>query len=41
MKMRDSSGDPVVKTLLPKLGAWVQSLVRKLRSHMPHAAKKK
>ena len=29
-------GSPVVKTLLSLQGAQVQSLVRELRSHMPH-----
>jgi len=26
-------GNPVVKTLLPLQGVWVQSMVRELRSH--------
>ena len=29
-------GSPVVRTVLPLQGAWVQSLVRKLRSHKLH-----
>ena len=28
-------GGPVVKTALPLEGAWIQSLVWELRSHMP------
>ena len=31
----------VVKTVLQMLGPWVQSLVGKLRSHMPHSVAKK
>ena len=35
-------GGPVVKMLLlPMYGAWVQSLVRELRSYIPHGKKKK
>ena len=34
-------GGPVVKTVLPMQGAWVQSLVRELRSHMLHSTAKK
>ena len=35
-------GGPVVKMLLlPMYGAWVQSLVRELRSYIPHGGKKK
>ena len=33
-KSRDLPGGPVVKTPAANAGAWVQSLVRKLRSHM-------
>lgn len=36
----DFSDGPVVKTL-PFQGAWVQSLVGKLRSHMLHGVAKK
>ena len=36
----DFSDGPVVKTL-PLQGAWVQSLVGELRSHMQHAVAKK
>ena len=41
--IRDFLGGPVVKTLLPMKGVRVQSLVREIRSHMPHgkAEKKK
>ena len=39
---RDFPGDPVVKTLCFSCrGAWVQSLVQKLRSHMPLSQEKK
>ena len=31
----DFPGSPVVKTVLPKQGAQVQSLIRELRAHMP------
>ena len=34
-------GGPVVKTAFPLQGAWVQSLVRELRSHMLIHCKKK
>ena len=37
---RDFTGDPVVKTALPVQEAWVRSLVRELRSHMPYGAAK-
>ena len=36
---RDFPGAPVVKTVLPMQGVWVRSLVRELRSHMPHGKK--
>jgi len=36
----DFHGGPVVQTLLPLQGAWVQSLVRELRSGMPHGVEK-
>ena len=32
--MGDFSGCPVVDFMLPMQGAWVQSLVKELRSHM-------
>ena len=35
------SGSPLVKTLLPIQGVWVQSLVRELRSCMPYGMAKK
>ena len=39
---RDFPGGPVVKTLCFSCrGAWVQSLVQKLRSHMPLSQEKK
>ena len=31
----DFPGGPVAKTVFPTQGAWVQSLVRELDSHMP------
>ena len=34
-------GGPVVKTALSMQGVWVQSLVRKLRSHMSYGVAKK
>ena len=34
-------GGPVVKTAFPMQGVQVWSLVRKLRSHMPHSMAKK
>ena len=37
----DFPDGPVVKTLLPLQGAWVQSLDRELRSHKPHGMAKK
>ena len=38
--MGEFPGGPVVKTLLlPMHGAWVQSLVRELRSYIPHGKK--
>ena len=37
----DFPGGPVVKTLLPEQGAWVQSLVRELSSCMLCSKKKK
>ena len=30
-------GGPVIDSMLPMQGAWVQSLVGELRSHIPHA----
>ena len=33
---RDVPGDPVVKTSPPKAGVWVRSLVRELKSQVPH-----
>ena len=38
---QDFPGSPVVETALPIQGPRVQSLVRKLRSHMPHGTAKK
>ena len=37
----DLSGGPVVKIAFPTQGVQVWSLVRKLRSHMPHSMAKK
>jgi len=37
---KDFPGSPVVKTLLPLQGAWVQSLVQELRSCVPHGMAK-
>jgi len=37
---KSNTGGPVVKTL-PMQGAWVQSLIRELRSHMLHMTKNK
>ena len=37
----DFHGSPVVRTSLPVQGVWVQSLIRKLRSHMPQGQKTK
>ena len=34
-KGKDFPDGPVVRTSLPLQGAWVQSLVRELRSHRP------
>ena len=39
--MKDFSGGPVVKTMLPLQGEQVQSLAGKLRSHMLRGAAKK
>ena len=36
----DFPGSLVLKTTLSVQGMWVQSLVRELRSHMPHGAAK-
>ena len=36
----DFLGGPEVKTLLSNRGAWVQSLVRELSSHMPRGEAK-
>ena len=33
---RNFPGHPVVKTALPLQWAWLKSLIRELRSHMPH-----
>ena len=41
MRYRDFPGGPVVKILLPLQGVRVHSLVRELRSCMPHSASKK
>ena len=39
--MGEVPGGPVVKTLLLSMhGAWVQSLVRELRSYIPHGKKR-
>ena len=35
IEVRDFPGGPVADSLLPIQGAWVQSLVRELDSHMP------
>ena len=40
-RVRDFPGCPVVKTVLPKQGAQVESLVGKLRSYMLHSAPRK
>ena len=37
----DFPSGPVVKTVLPLQGAWVQSLVQELRFHKPHGVAKK
>ena len=39
-KFQEFSGDPVVKTVLPLQGAWVQSLVRELNPTSHAAAAK-
>ena len=41
MQLTEFLGGPVVRTLLSLPGAWVQSLVRKLRSHKPDIVAKK
>ena len=41
LEFRDFPGGPMVKTALPMQGPRVQSLVRELRSHMPHGQRKK
>ena len=35
LRPRDFPGGPMVDSVLPLQGAWVQSLVRELRSHIP------
>ena len=39
--MKAFPGGPVVKTVLPVQGLWIQSLVRRLRSHTCRDHKKK
>ena len=37
----DFPGSPVVDSVLPLQGAWVQSLAGELKAHMPHGMAKK
>ena len=41
MRTRDFPGGPAVKAGLPVQGARIQSLVRELRSYVPHGMAKK